>query len=364
MLRHRSTLPPSPGRRQALLLLLLALALCGCEGPPSRLVDTGYRAHVDRIYWLDAHRIIFHGMRPESADPDERRNAIRIHDTRTGETSVYRYAEKDVGLCSHNGWIDYRANPDEVRYDKSNRFLRWRGWFGEETLNDLDLPADASPRLDRFSCRWYADLHPLPALLEDTYRVGVGYGRVQMVPEGEGRNSLWFDDTGERGLLLDTAFATRSFLPAPFLGGYVHIDPVFPEARQTAWRETDCLRMRVLRLRDGTPEVAESCIPWPGFPVPVWSNLHPVRDGYLILNTPRRKSDRVRNHYFTAGQLIPLYRGHLLSPPAISTDGCRVALAPSMPQRPRILTLQYIDLCKLREELPDDDKPDQPGTRT
>ncbi len=125
------------------VLMLFAVAGCDAQETPSRygVIDSGFGAYDQPVFWLDERRVIFEGYagpEPETVEAqDELDHSLYVWDTSTGE--VTRYVEGAQRLCLADGYIYYitdeqieRGKPEDVGENES--VTRWmEGAFGEET---------------------------------------------------------------------------------------------------------------------------------------------------------------------------------------------------------------------------------------
>jgi len=355
--RFRGSVPPRRFRGNVLAPLALAALLSGCdlvpEPAPDYLVDSGYRVAIDYVYWLDAHRILFVGSPVDEPYPPPYRSAITIWDTRTDEFEVYKRVSGLTRLCYADGWISYL--PDRLRVPRSEgtRRLHWGGPMGEEEwLNPESKPGHLL-HWNRHSCRFQR-----LKIDEDGFIRGhplrIGDGRLLMSDHKEvnGGPVRWLDDEGRFGQELDLVSSIRPIY-FPHLRGYFLPSKISSPETFDEWKRSGCLRFTLLRVEQNRVHTEKRCVPWTGLYTYGRTRIAPTRHGFLVIGKPyERRSAPLAGYYVHDKGMLKLFDGPLGSRAKVSFDGCKVALWPKEGRRAPI-TLQYVDTCKLMEELED-----------
>ncbi len=111
-------------------------ALAGVPKTPLPVVDSGAYTHMNAVWWMDNHRLIFNGsapgVPPNEADPQFRRFGILIWDVRDNSIQVFqdnRGRKKDEGWelnCFYYG--TQRINYMRREFTKQTPFKEWRGY--------------------------------------------------------------------------------------------------------------------------------------------------------------------------------------------------------------------------------------------
>jgi len=366
--RFRGSVPPRRFRGNVLAPLALAALLGGCglvpEPAPDYLVDSGYRVAPRYVYWLDAHRIIFQGSRPDKPLPPPYRTAINIWDTRTGEMEEYKRVTGRTQLCYADGWISYLPDRTRVPFSEGTRRLHWGGPMGEEEwLNPGSKPGHRL-HWNRHSCRFqHLKVEESGFIRGHPLRIGDG----RLVTSGRSKDSntpiKWLDDNGNLLQILDHVTCSK---PQYYqhLQGYLFSVLVGTDEAHQQWQETGCLYVHVLRIGKTKASVDELCVPWGNIRATSSLQVIPLHKGFYVFGESLEPGKGNRGGYLvTQSKAIMLFSGQLSGLPAISTDGCRIAVAPqSIASEP--LTLKYADVCKLMEEFGNDDNRDDAGRRT
>ncbi|KAB2966471.1 hypothetical protein, partial [Zoogloea sp.] len=149
-------------------------ALASVPKTPLPVVDSGAYTHMNAVWWMDNHRLIFNGsapgVPPNEADPQSRRFGILIWDVRDNSIEVFqdnRGRKKEEGWelgCYYHGTkqITYsrREYTKLLPFKEWKQFVRW-GVLGAET-EEMGLGAIApspvntseisSPREHPYTC--------------------------------------------------------------------------------------------------------------------------------------------------------------------------------------------------------------------
>jgi len=353
--RFRGSVPPRGFRGNVLAPVALAALLGGCglvpEPAPEYLVDSGYRVAIDYVYWLDAHRIIFQGSRPDKPLPPPYRTAINIWDTRTGEIKEYKRVTGRTQLCYADGWISYLPDRTRVPFSEGTRRLHWGGPMGEEEwLNPESRPGHRL-HWNRHSCRFQR-----LKVDEDGYIQGgplrVGDGRLMINNDKDvvGAPVQWLDEEGRFVQELDIV-SPMPPIYFPHLEGYFLTTRISGPETFENWERSGCLAYTVLRIEQNRARTHEGCIPWTGLHTYGWLRIAPTKHGFLVIGKPyERRSAPLAGYYVHDKGMLKLFDGPLGSRAKVSFDGCKVAVWPKEGRRAPI-TLQYVDTCKLMEEL-------------
>ncbi|MBK6654831.1 hypothetical protein [Zoogloea sp.] len=130
-------------------------ALAGVPKTPLPVTDSGAYTHMNAVWWMDNHRLIFNGSAPgtppNDADPQSRRFGILIWDVRDNSIKVFqdnRGRKKDEGWelnCFYYG--TQRINYMRSEFTKQTPFKEWRtygrrGVMGSE-VEEMGLGASA-----------------------------------------------------------------------------------------------------------------------------------------------------------------------------------------------------------------------------
>lgn len=149
-------------------------ALAGVPKAPLPVVDSGAYTHMNAVWWMDNHRLIFNGSAPgtppNDADPQSRRFGILIWDVRDNSIQVF---QDNRGWKKDEGWElgCYYYATKQITYSRREftklqpfkewkQFVRW-GILGTET-EEIGLGAIApspvntsdisSPREHPYTC--------------------------------------------------------------------------------------------------------------------------------------------------------------------------------------------------------------------
>ncbi|MDD2988090.1 MAG: hypothetical protein PHI64_03935 [Zoogloea sp.] len=121
-------------------------ALAGVPKTPLPVVDSGAYTHMNAVWWMDNHRLIFNGsapgVPPNEADPQFRRFGILIWDVRDNSIQVF---QDNRGRKKDEGWElgCYYYETKQITYSRREftklspfkewkQFVRW-GALGSET---------------------------------------------------------------------------------------------------------------------------------------------------------------------------------------------------------------------------------------
>jgi len=354
--RFRGSVQPRRFRGNVLAPLALAALLGGCglvpEPAPDYLVDSGYRVAIDYVYWLDAHRIIFQGSRPDKPLPPPYRTAINIWDTRTGKIEEYKRVTGRTQLCYADGWISYLPDRTRVPFSEGTRRLHWGGPMGEEEWLNPESKPGHRLHWNRYSCR-FQHLKVDDSGLVRAHVLRIGDGRLLLSGSMDSREDTihWLADDGTSRRELD--FTTRL---SPFyfdhLGAYFLLPGgVGNPNMQAEWKRRNCLQYGLLRVADNDASIERGCIPWVDLHTLGWVRIAPVNGGFFILGRPYDRAKAQVGGYLVFGATAHrLFSGHLSSRVKVSGDGCKIAVWPRTRSTNK-RTLQFIDVCKLKEEL-------------
>ncbi|MBK7846573.1 MAG: hypothetical protein IPJ73_04020 [Zoogloea sp.] len=129
-------------------------ALAGVPKTPLPVTDSGAYTHMNAVWWMDNHRLIFNGSAPgtppNDADPQSRRFGILIWDVQDNSIKVFQdnRGRKDEGWelnCFYYG--TQRINYMRSEFTKQTPFKEWRtygrrGVMGSE-VEEMGLGASA-----------------------------------------------------------------------------------------------------------------------------------------------------------------------------------------------------------------------------